>query len=90
MKPLTIDEIGSIYDDPNDRYIVSLVVTYGDASKGERGGVHSPLEAAWYALDLTRDAGSGDAVWFVFDRETGHMHAIDQVDIEKATVESTP
>lgn len=38
--------------------------------------------AANAALDLTRDGGSGDTVWFVYDRQTKEMHEFEQGDFE--------
>lgn len=69
-------EVDSAYVDTEDRYVVSLIVGYaGDTTD-------SPREAAAAALSLTRDGGSGDTTWFVYDRLTGLSHEFEQADID--------
>lgn len=68
----------TIYVTEEDRYVVSLIVGYGNGD-----GVASPEEAAAAALDLTRDLGSSDTVWFVYDRQTDNTHRLEQADFEE-------
>jgi hypothetical protein len=67
-------ELSSIYVEPEDRYVVSLIVSYG----GEFDQVDSPERAAAAALDLTRDGKSGGTHWRVYDRQTKTMHDLIQ------------
>lgn len=62
-------EVASIYVDERDRWIVSLVVGYS-----ERDDVHDQGEAIEGALDLINGENSDGTHWFVYDRQTGHMH----------------
>lgn len=83
----TLAEVDSIYVDVDERFVVSLVVGYGKPDNGQpRDGVSTPEEAAAAALDLTRDEGSGDTVWFVHDRTTGRTHQFEQEDFEEVEV----
>ncbi|NMP24410.1 hypothetical protein [Sulfobacillus harzensis] len=75
-KPFTLDELGNTYVDPDSRYVVSLVVGYGDDD------VISPEQAVAAALDLTRDEGSYSTHWYVYDRLTKTLHLIEQSDAE--------
>lgn len=84
-------EIATIYVDlERDRYIVSLIVGYSDEDLardgGEDEGEISARAAAAAALDLTRDDGSGDTTWFVYDRQTGETHEFEQSDFEREDV----
>jgi hypothetical protein len=62
--------------DPVERYVVTLVVGYDPDTTG--GMVTEPAEAARAALELTRDAQARSTVWHVFDRNTGHLHRLEQ------------
>lgn len=73
-------ETSSIYVDPRDRFVVSLIVGYDDDADGSN--VQSPKEAAHYALKLTTDEASDGTFWFVFDRKTKEMHQFEQSDFE--------
>lgn len=68
------DEVDSIYVVDDDRFVVSLIVGY----KPDRDDVQTPSDAAFWALDLTQDAGWDGTVWCVFDRVTGVMHHLEQ------------
>ena len=70
-------EIDSIYVEPTDRFVVSLIVSYDDAPQFD-----TPQQAASAALELTRDDGSGDTIWYVYDRDTGAMYQFEQSDFE--------
>lgn len=59
----SLGEVGSIYVDRRDRFVVSLVVGYG-----RQDGVKTPIEALQAALELTTDEGSSGTHWFVHDR----------------------
>lgn len=72
-----LHETASIYVDPAERYVVSLIVGYGEDD--EVGG---PRDAAYHAVDLTRDQGCDGTRIFVFDRHTGQMHSFEQGDID--------
>jgi len=71
------EEVSTIYAGDRDRFIVSLVVGYG-----EDDGVSSPRDAAYYALRLTVEDGSEDTVWRVFDRKTGKTYEYTQKQLE--------
>jgi hypothetical protein len=71
------EEVSTIYVSDRDRYIVSLIVGYGDGD-----GVTSPHEAADFALQLTTDEGSRDTVWRVYDRETEETFEFTQRELE--------
>lgn len=75
--PFTLKELGNTYVDADDRYVVSLIVGYSDEH------VNSPEQAAAAALDLTRDDGSADTHWYVYDRVTRTLHLIEQGDAER-------
>ena len=72
-RKLAIEEIGNTYVGEKDRFVVSLVVGYS-----EDDGVKTPEEALAWALELTRDGGSWDTNWYVFDRKTGALHMLEQ------------
>lgn len=75
----TRKEVGSIYVDENERFVVSFIVGYG----GHDDGVETAKSAAHWALELTRDEGCSDTKWFVYDREMGVMHEFEQADFEE-------
>jgi hypothetical protein len=71
-----LEETASIYVQPDERYIVSLIVGYdGDDCPNAK-------DAAHLALELTRDGGHAGTRWFVFDRQTGAMHTYEQVEFD--------
>lgn len=63
-----------IYYEPEARYVVSLIVSYGP----EPDGVRSPKGAAAAALRLTRDEDASGTHWQVYDRDTGLMYVFEQ------------
>lgn len=65
-------ETNSIYVDERERFVVSLIVGYSDEEAA------TAEEAAYYAVELTRDEGAGDTVWFVYDRKEQRMHQFEQ------------
>lgn len=69
----SLHEIGNTYVSKSDRWVVSLVVGYS-----EQDGIRCPEDALVHALDLTRDGGSWDTHWYVFDRKTGEMYLLEQ------------
>lgn len=75
----SLHELGNTYADAQDRYVVSLIITYADADAA------SPEEAVAHALDLTRDDNSYDTHWYVFDRHTQTLHLIEQGAAEALT-----
>lgn len=75
-QPFQLHELGNTYVDPDSRYVVSLIVGYGD------NDVISPEHAVASALELTRDGESGDTHWYVYDRWTKTLHLIEQRDAE--------
>ena len=76
-----VEEVETIYVSPEDRYIVSLVVGYSEEEFSDQSRFpNTPLGAFGGALDLTRDEGSPDTTWFVYDRKTGEMHEFEQDD----------
>jgi hypothetical protein len=72
-KPLALNEIGNTYVGAGDRFVVSLVVGYG-----ENDEVTTAREALTNALDLTRDGGCWYSLWYVFDRKTGVLTLMEQ------------
>jgi hypothetical protein len=69
-------QIGNAYVGQDDRYVVSFLVGYSsDDAK-------CPEDAANWALELTRDAGSDGTIWFVYDRETGELARFEQSDFD--------
>lgn len=71
-----IEEIGSTYAGGDDRFVVSLVVGYG--APADQDHVFTPQQAAYLALGLTQDYDCGDTNWYVYDRQTKHMHLLEQ------------
>lgn len=81
-------EVTTIYVDPGDRFIVSLVVGYDAQTITDEVGAEASVEdkaraAAAAALDLTRDLGSTDTIWFVYDRQTKRTFEFEQHEFEK-------
>jgi hypothetical protein len=68
-------EVSSIYVHPDERFVVSLIVGYGDE-------VRYPWEAALAALELTRDGGHAGTRWFVFDRATNRLQSFEQEEFD--------
>lgn len=66
-----------IYDEPEDRWLVELRVSYADSDD-----VPDARTAAAAALSLTTDLGSCHTVWVVTDRRTGHYVQFEQCDLE--------
>jgi hypothetical protein len=64
----TREEVGSIYVDENERFVVSLIVGYSEDALSSTGRVTAKT-AALAAVELTRDEGSSDTKWFVYDRK---------------------
>ena len=79
------DAIGGgehIYHDPEDRFVVSLVVSY-DPGREAEADVETAGDAASAALRLTTDPdGKSGTRWQVYDRATGQVHGFDQSEIE--------
>ncbi len=75
--PFTLDELGNTYVGPKDRFVVSLLVGYG-----EDEGVATAAEAGHAALQLTRDEGSPDTHWYIHDRQTGVTTLYEQHELE--------
>lgn len=70
--PFALHELGNSSVDPDSRYVVSLVIGYTDQD------VISPVHAVASALDATRDGNAFSTVWWVYDRQTGLRHRIEQ------------
>lgn len=68
------EELESTYVDPDDRFVVSLLVGYNPAD----GHVLTVEEAANAALQLTHDGDSGGTNWYVHDRETKKTVMLEQ------------
>lgn len=60
-------EVDSIYAQPDDRYVVSLIVTYED---GRPDGADSPYDAVAAALRLVAMPAGRKAMFIVYDRVT--------------------
>lgn len=67
------------YNDLNDRFLVSLVSSYGNTSDE----VTSPQEAAAAALSLVFDKDSDETIWCVLDRADGSVYYVDQEDAQE-------
>jgi hypothetical protein len=62
-----------------DRYVVSLIVGYGeDDFEGQSRFKNTPEGALSAALDLTRDDGAPGTIWHVYDLRTGRLHKFEQ------------
>ncbi len=75
---VALGEIDTIYVDPEERFVVSLVASYDPASSG----VQTAEDAARAALGMTRDEGASGTTWHVYDRQTGLMHVLRQKDFD--------
>ena len=75
------EEVRSIYVGDRDRFVVSLIVGYGDGDD-----VHDPKTAAAAALSLTNDGGQEGTIWHVYDRQTGEVHQFEQHEFEDVHV----
>lgn len=87
-RKLDLHEIGNTYVGQKDRFVVSLVVGYE-----ENDECRTPEEALAHAIDLTRDGGSWDTHWYVYDRQTKTLHLLEQKQGEpdyEAETESVP
>lgn len=71
------DEVGSIYVDDEERFVVSLIVGY---QPGRDEGVDTPRDAALAALQLTAEGAGAwcGTTWFVYDRKTKTLHSFEQ------------
>jgi hypothetical protein len=69
-----------IYDDPNERWLVELRVSYAEQTEalGNDGLIDTPAKAAAAALALTTDDGAGGTLWVVTDRRTGRIYQLEQ------------
>ncbi len=76
----------SLYVVSEDRYVVMLAASYpatGSDSGNPEFGMADAREAAYWALQLTRDAGSDGTHWYVLDRQTGEVHDYEQSDLAR-------
>ena len=73
------DEVESIYvdDGQEDRFIVSFVMGFPDLKN-----ISNAQEAAYYALDMTRDQDCYGTHWCVFDRQTRGFHMFQQYEFD--------
>ena len=94
IPPSVTKEYSSIYDDRQDRYVVSLIVSYSEMALNEEiqteydgldryvSNEPNKMKAALAAaIDLTRDEGSSDTQWYVFDRKTKQGRFIEQGEV---------
>ena len=75
--PFTLQDLGNTYVESDERFVVSLVVSYDP-----RDGITSPEDAVAAALALTRDIDSGGTQWYVKDRKNNILHLIEQRSVE--------
>ena len=80
-----VEQIGNTYVSDEDRFVVSLVVGYA-----EDEDVTTAHQAAAKALSLTRDLGSFDTHWYVYDRQTGELALIEQGEFDPDSDERHP
>lgn len=81
-EPVNPREVETIYVDPEDRFIVSLVVGYRPELIHPDEFPATIKGACAAALDLTRDGGRDGTVWFVYDRVTRKGQTIEQGEFE--------
>ena len=74
-RPLVRPAPVSLFVGPDDRYVVSLVVAYGN------DGATSPRDAALGALALLLDGEVPRTRWAVYDRVTDRVHLFAQTDL---------
>lgn len=67
------------YNGLEDRFLVSLVSSYGNDSDE----ITSPQEAAAAALSLVFDKDSDETIWCVLDRSDGSVYYVDQEDAQE-------
>lgn len=68
-----------IYDDPNERWLVELRVSYPDAATLRVDGATDARSAARSALALVTDEFAGHGTnWVVTDRATGAVTVLEQ------------
>jgi len=92
VKRPPIDDVPSILAEnpdivcvaPGERYLVLYAISYDhdDAPSPTGDDVRSPREAAHRALELTRDVGSADTPWLVYDAVTEKWSSFSQSEIE--------
>lgn len=73
-----LGELSNTYCDPQDRFVVSLIVSYDPA----RDGVATPEQAVGAALRLVMDPDGFQTHWYVYDRATHTLHLIEQANAE--------
>ena len=74
------DEVESLSEwtkDMTDRFIVSFVMGFPDLKN-----ISNAQEAAYYALDMTRDQDCYGTHWCVFDRQTRGFHMFQQYEFD--------
>lgn len=73
-----------IYDNPEERWLVELRVSYPDVSLEPDGGwgAATAKEAARAALELVMGEDGFQTWWVVTDRQTGATHQFEQVHLE--------
>ena len=77
-----VRQTNTIYTTDEDRWVVSLIVSYSEEDTGTKDPVLGIKRACSAALALTRDEGSDGTQWYVYDRRTGIGRFIDQEDFE--------
>lgn len=81
------DALETIYVNLKDRFVVALIVSYSEQELRDGSLKVSTANAAYSALELTRDSGSYGTHWFVFDRKTGTGEVLEQGDFEDGDFE---
>ena len=71
-------EIQTIYNRPEDRFLVALVSSYGNSDDG----VKTPQQAVKALLQLVSDESQGDTQWHVYDRKKKTMVWMEQSDAD--------
>jgi len=75
---LSPHELGNTYVGKEDRFVVSLLVSYH--TEKTRGGIKTPQQAVGAALALTTDDMRNETHWYCFDRKTQEIHLVQQGD----------
>lgn len=85
-------DTNSIYVSSAERFVVSLIVGYGDEDLETIGqdGDDPMMKAAAAALGLTTDEGSSGTMWHVHDSKTGIGRFFEQGDFYKLKDRTKP
>jgi len=72
-------EVGAAYNRKGDRFLVSIVSSYGN----DLDGAKTPKDAINALMQLITGEDQGRTLWHVYDRETKKMYQIKQGEMER-------